>query len=178
MGSDESALVLLAKTGRFRCIRLPPPPGFSCAERFGLKLPGLQLCAGDTRLPGNAALCRARFIKSLNRCCLILVRIGPSMVSRFVPLSWTGVKYPGVRKQGRSSASSRFGKVAGRQHGKRGTSSRPCQKTPRALPMPYALTGELKTASTGCLMSPSAMTTAGYEKITHPPTSPSSGTSQ
>ncbi len=25
------------------------------------------------------------------------------MVSRFVPLSWTGVKYPAVRKQGRSS---------------------------------------------------------------------------
>ena len=66
----------------------------------------------------------------------------------------------------------------GRRHGKRGTSSRPCQKTPRALPMPYALTGELKTASTGCLMSPSAMTTAGYEKIMHLPASPSSGTSQ
>ena len=97
------APVLLAKTGRFRCIRLLPPPGFSRAERFDLKAPGLQLRAGDTRLPGNAALCRARFIKPLNRCCLILVRILPSMVSRLVPLSWTGVKYPGVRKQGRSS---------------------------------------------------------------------------
>ena len=96
--------VLLAKTGRFRCIRLLPPPGFSRAERFDLKPPGLQLRAGDTRLPGNAALCRARFIKPLNRCCLILVRILPSMVSRLVPLSWTGVKYPSVRKQGRSSA--------------------------------------------------------------------------
>ena len=95
--------VLLAKTGRFRCIRLLPPPGFSRAERFDLKPPGLQLRAGDSRLPGNAALCRARFIKPLNRCCLILVRILPSMVSRLVPLSWTGVKYPGVRKQGRSS---------------------------------------------------------------------------
>ncbi len=42
--------VLLAKTGRFRCIRLLPPPGFSRAERFGLKPPGLQLRAGDTRL--------------------------------------------------------------------------------------------------------------------------------
>ena len=95
--------VLLAKTGRFRCIRLLPPPGFSRAERFDLKPPGLQLRAGDTRLPGNAALCRARFIKPLNRCCLILVRILPSMVSRLVPLSWTGVRYPAVRKQGRSS---------------------------------------------------------------------------
>ena len=95
--------VLLAKTGRFRCIRLLPPPGFSRAERFDLKPPGLQLRAGDTRLPGNAALCRARFTKPLNRCCLILVRILPSMVSRLVPLSWTGVRYPGVRKQGRSS---------------------------------------------------------------------------
>ena len=95
--------VLLAKTGRFRCLRLLPPPGFSRAERFDLKPPGLQLRAGDTRHPGNAALCRARFIKPLNRCCLILVRILPSMVSRFVPLSWTGVKYPAVRKQGRSS---------------------------------------------------------------------------
>ena len=94
--------VLLAKTGRFRCIRLLPPPGFSRAERFDLKPPGLQLRAGDTRLPGNAALCRARFIKPLNRCCLILVRILPSMVSRLVPLSWTRVKYPSVRKQGRS----------------------------------------------------------------------------
>ena len=36
----------------------------------------------------------------------------------------------------------------------------------------------IENASTGCLMSPSAMTTAGYEKITHPPTSPSSSTSQ
>ena len=98
--------VLLAKTGRFRCIRLLPPPGFSRAERFDLKSPGLQLCAGDTRLPGNAALCRARFIKPLNRCCLILVRILPSMVSRLVPLSRTGVKYPTVRKQGRSSTCS------------------------------------------------------------------------
>ena len=95
--------VLLAKTGRFRCIPLLPPPGFSRAERFDLKAPGLQLRAGDTRHPGNAALCRARFIKPLNRCCLILVRILPSMVSYLVPLSWTGVKYPSVRKQGRSS---------------------------------------------------------------------------
>ena len=97
------ALVFFAKTGRFRCIRLLPPLGFSRAERFDLKPPGLQLRAGDTRLPGNAALCRARFIKPLNRCCLILVRILPSMVSRLVPLSWTGIKYPTVRKQGRSS---------------------------------------------------------------------------
>ena len=97
------AFFLFAQSRKFRRICLLPSLSFCRAKRFDLKLLGLQLCAGDPKLLGHAALGRARFIKPLNRSSLILVGIVPSMLFHLLPLSWTGVKYPSVRKQGRSS---------------------------------------------------------------------------
>ena len=97
------AFVLFAQSRQFRRICLLPSLGLCRAKRFNLKPPSLQLRAGDPKLLGHAALCRAWLIKPLNRSRLIFVRVVPSMLSHSVPLSWTGVKYPSVRKQRRSS---------------------------------------------------------------------------
>ena len=62
-----------------------------------------SLCACYSKLFGYAALRCARLIKPINGACFKLVGICSSMLSHLVPLSWTGVKYPTVREQARSS---------------------------------------------------------------------------
>jgi hypothetical protein len=99
----SKSLVLFAKANQFSRIRLLAPLGFNRAKRLNLQTPRLQLRARNPQLLGNAALRRTRLIKSFNRCRFIIVCVFPSMLSHSVPLSWTGVKYPNVREQGRGS---------------------------------------------------------------------------
>jgi hypothetical protein len=46
---------------------------------------------------------RSCMIKSINSRGFESIRVRSSLLSHLVPLSWTGVKYPNVREQGRSS---------------------------------------------------------------------------
>lgn len=99
-------LIVFAKAVQFCRISFLTPLRFSRAKRLNLKPPSFQLSACYSKLLGYAALRCARLIKPINGACFKLVGIRSSMLSHWVPLSWTGVKYPNVREQARSSSSS------------------------------------------------------------------------
>ena len=96
-------LIVFAKAVQFCRISFLTPLRFSRAKRLNLKPLSFQLSACYSKLLGYAALRCARLIKPINGACFKLVGIGSSMLSHWVPLSWTGVKYPNVREQARSS---------------------------------------------------------------------------
>ena len=96
-------LILFAKAVQFCRISFLTPLRFSRAKRLNLKPPSFQLSACYSKLLGYAALRCARLIKPINGASFKLVGICSSMLSHLVPLSWTGVKYPTVRQQARSS---------------------------------------------------------------------------
>ena len=96
-------LILFAKAVQFCRISFLTPLGFSRAKRLNLKPPSFQLSTCYSKLLGYAALRCARLIKPINGACFKLVGICSSMLSHLEPLSWTGVKYPNVREQRRSS---------------------------------------------------------------------------
>ena len=72
---------------------------------MNLKPPSFQLNARDAQRLSYAALCSSKLIKATNFRRFTVLCVLPSLLSHLVRLSRTGVKYPNVREQSRSSLS-------------------------------------------------------------------------